>query len=304
MYINITDSETASNKGSSAGLVHYLEKENRLDKEKAPEHWFSNGQNTIQAYEVRNALDNNVAKLGKIDAKFFLLNISPSQKEIRHLKELYGEEGAREQLKAYAQTIMDEYARNFKRPGIESGKDLLWFGKLENHRYYNHHDPEVKQWIRKRGERKEGDQMHVQVIVSRKDATNKIKLSPMNNSRGRNAEHSKKVGQFDRSAFKNSGERLFDEKFNFERELSETFRYANTQKKGSLQDRISLQAEKVKQQKYRKEPEKTIKKTYLQEMSRTNYLDTLLKPTEADSGSVPRSKKKRKRAEVSQSIGL
>lgn len=55
----------------------------------------------------------------------------------------------------------------------------------------------LKQGIRKRDEEKEGDQMHVQVIVSPKDATNKIKLSPMNNSRGSNAEHSKKVGRFD-----------------------------------------------------------------------------------------------------------
>ena len=157
MFINITDSETASNKGSSAELVHYLEKENRLDKEKAPEYWFNTAKSNIPAYEVRTSLDNNVAKLGKIDAKFFLLNISPSQKEIKHLKELYGDEGAKDQLKAYVQTIMDEYARNFKRPGIESGKDLLWFGKLENHRYYNHHDPEVKQGIRKRGEHKEGE---------------------------------------------------------------------------------------------------------------------------------------------------
>lgn len=303
MYINITDSATASNKGSSAGLVHYLEKENRLDKEKTPEHWFSNGQNTIQAYEVRNALYNNVAKLGKIDAKFFLLNISPSQKEIRHLKELYGEEGAKVQLKVYAQTVMDEYARNFKRTGIESGKDLLWFGKLENHRYYNHHDPKVKQGIRKRGEQKEGDQMHVQVIVSRKDVTNKIKLSPMNNSRGSNAEHSKKVGQFDRSAFKNSGESIFDHQFAFDRQLTETFRYANIQKKGSLYDRVYLQAEKLQQQEYRKErrlspqkkSERTIKKTYLQEVPRTNYLNMLLKPTKEDYGTIPKEKKKKKK---------
>lgn len=182
--------------------------------------------------------------------------------------------GVKEQ-KEYAQTVVDEYVRNFKRPGIESGKDLLWFGKLENHRYYNHHDPEVaticrqknqptaygsfitaekqiqsneNQGIRKRGERKEGEQMHVQIIVSRKDITNKIKLSPMNNSRGSNAEHSKKVGQFDRSAFKNSEERLFDEKFSFDRELTETFRYANTQKKGSLQERINLYFKTVKQE--------------------------------------------------------
>lgn len=313
MYINITDSETASNKGSSADLVHYLEKENRLDKEKAQENWFNTAKSNILAYEVRTSLDNNVAKLGKIDVKFFLLNISPSQKEIKHLKELYGEEGSQAQLKEYAQRVMDEYARNFKRPGIESCKDLLWFGKLENHRYYNHHDPEVKQGIRKRGERKEGEQMHVQVIVSRKDITNKIKLSPMNNSRGSNAEHSKKVGQFDRSAFKNSGERLFDEKFSFDRELTETFRYVNTQKKGRLEDRIALQAEMVKQQEYMKgrplskeqELGKTVKNTYLQEMPRTNYLNTLFKPTEGDYGVVTRGKKKKKKKrELSQGLGL
>lgn len=313
MYINITDSEAASNKGSSADLVHYLEKENRLDKEKAPENWFNTARINIPAYEVRTSLDNNVAKLGKIDAKFFLLNISPSQKEIKHLKELYGDESAKTQLKQYAQTIMDEYARNFKRPGIESGKDLLWFGKLENHRYYNHHDPEVRQGIRKRGERKEGEQMHVQIIVSRKDATNKIKLSPMNNSRGSNAEHSKKVGQFDRSAFKNSGEGLFDEKFSFDRELSETFRYANTQKKGRLENRISLEAEKVRQREYRKErllpkgqePKKPVKNPHLQEMPRTSYLNILFKPTEEDYGVMPRRKrKKKKKSELSQGLGL
>ena len=109
-----------------------------------------------------------------------------------------------------------------------------------------------------------------------------------------------KVGQFDRSAFKNSRERLFDGKFNFDRELTETFRYANTQKKGRLEDRISLQAEKVKQQGYRKEralpkgqePEKTVKKTHLQEMPRTNYLNTLFKPTEENYEGMPRRKRR------------
>lgn len=244
MYINITDSETADNKGSSGGLVHYLDKENRLDKEKAPEYWFNHKQNDILSQDAQTALDHNIAKLSKTDAKFFLINISPSQKEIAWLKEKYGDLGAPEQLKAYAVSVMDEYARNFKRPGIESGNDLLWFGKLEKHRYYSHKDPEVKQGLKKRGERKPGEQMHVQVIVSRKDITNKIKLSPMNKSRGKNAEHSKKLGQFDRSAFKASGEYLFDQKFDFERGLTETFRYANAQKKGNLEDRLALRAEK------------------------------------------------------------
>jgi hypothetical protein len=253
MYINITDSETADNKGSSGNLVHYLDKENRSDLEKTPEFWFNGQRSNISSHEAKQALDWNIAKLSKTDAKFFLVNISPSQKEIAFLKEKYGEDGAKEQLKAYAASVMDEYALNFKRPGIESNKDLLWFGKLENHRYYTHKDPEVKQGIKKRGERKPGEQMHIQVVVSRKDITNKIKLSPMNKSRGKNNEHSKKMGQFDRSAFKSSGEKIFDDNFSFERGFTETFRYANAQKKGNLEQRMAIHAGKQNQRSAQKD---------------------------------------------------
>ena len=45
----------------------------------------------------------------------------------------------------YTKILKNEaYARNFKRPGIESGIDLLWNGKLECHCYYHHTDEEVK----------------------------------------------------------------------------------------------------------------------------------------------------------------
>ena len=135
---------------------------------------------------------------------------------------------------------MDAYAQNFKREGINSHVDLVWFAKLENYRYYTYKDQEVKQGIKKRGDRKEGEQMHVQVIVSRKDRTNSIKLSPMNTSRGKNEEHSKKMGQFDRVAFKQGGEALFDELFEFDRRLKETMAYANTKKNGSLNERIKI----------------------------------------------------------------
>jgi len=248
MFIQITDSATANNKGSSAGLVHYLDKENRMNSHAEPELWFDQDRQQIPSYEAEKAIDNNIAKLSKTDAKFFLINISPSQKEIAWLKEQYGEDGAKDQLKAYAVKIMDEYARNFKRAGVDSNKDLLWFGKLENFRYYNHKDKEVKQGLRQRGERKPGEQMHIQVIVSRKDITNKIKLSPMNNSKGLNAEHTRRMGQFDRSAFKQSGERVFDEQFKFDRKLDETFAYAKTRAKGSLEQRIAMQSAKRKQE--------------------------------------------------------
>ncbi|MFD2961971.1 MULTISPECIES: DUF5712 family protein [Olivibacter] len=244
MYINITKSETGDNKGSSGTLVHYLEKENRMQPENAmenkPERWFNGTANDIKPHEVRMGIDRNVAKLGRDDSKFFLINVSPSQKELAHLVSKYGEDVAREKLKEFATRVMDEYARNFKRPGIESHKDLLWFGKLENHRYYGHNDREVKSGQKRKGERKEGRQMHVQIIVSRKDITNTVKLSPQNTSRGGNKAHSQKLGQFDRTAFKQSGETLFDELFDFERNLKDSLQYANTMKKGTAQQKAQM----------------------------------------------------------------
>jgi len=85
MYINITDSETGNNKGSCGDLVAYLEKENRLPDNKKQEHWFNGERNDIKPHEVRIGIDGNIAKLGREDSKFFLLNINPSRKEIDFL---------------------------------------------------------------------------------------------------------------------------------------------------------------------------------------------------------------------------
>ena len=241
MFINISDSKEAANKGSSSGLVHYLEKENRLDKKNQPEYWFNGKGVNIDPYQVMKTIDNNIAKLGKVDAKFFLVNISPSQKEIAFLRKQYGDDGVKDQLKGFAVRVMDAYAHNFKREGVNSHEDLVWFAKLENYRYYTYNDPEVKQGLKMRGDRKKGEQLHVQVIISRKDATNTIKLSPMNNSRGKNEEHSKKMGQFDRVGFKQSGEGLFDSLFEFDRQLKDTMAYANMQKNGSLYERMEME---------------------------------------------------------------
>lgn len=242
MYINITDSETANNKGSSSELVSYLEKENRLCNKQEPESWFNHNSQHIEPFEVRRAIDGNIARLCKTDAKFFLINISPSQKELNFLKERFGAAGVKDQLKRYAEKVMDEYARNFKRTGINSAKDLIWFGKVENYRYYGYKDKEVLEGVKKCGERKEGEQMHIQMIVSRKDATNKIKLSPMNNSKGKNEGHSKKLGQFHRVVFKQSGETVFDQFFHFDRQLKDTMAYANIHKNGNLKQKEQLSA--------------------------------------------------------------
>ncbi|MGN8067813.1 DUF5712 family protein [Mucilaginibacter sp. 22184] len=250
MHVNITKSETGNNKGSSSQLVAYLEKENRLAEQlnNEPEYWFNAGRNNIQAYEVRQGIDGNVAKLSKDDVKFFLINISPSEKEQLFLKSKFGEKGAKVYLKAYANEVMDAYAKNFKRKGIDGNKDLVYYGKLEHHRYYTYKDLEVRKGKAMRGDRKPGEQMHIQVIVSRKDASNSIKLSPLNNSRGTNAAHSLQVGQFDRVAFKQATERLFDKAFGYEREVGESFRYVNTLKHGSYEQRQEVKEQQKQEQ--------------------------------------------------------
>ncbi len=240
MFINISASETGNNKGSSSALVQYLEKENKGRHRSEHEAWFNGGDSSIQPHQVRMAIDGNISKLGKNDSKFFLINLSPSSKELAHLLAVYGEEGLKDQLKFFAERMMDEYARNFKREGVKSSADLLWFAKVEDQRYYRHTDKAVKEGIKKVGDIKDGLQTHVQIIVSRKDITDRIKLSPQNTSKGSNAEHSAKLGQFDRKAFKQSGENVFDTMFGFQRNLKETVAYASVMKNGSIADKLDL----------------------------------------------------------------
>ncbi|MEH3112620.1 DUF5712 family protein [Pedobacter terrae] len=314
MYINITDSETANNHGSSRELVHYLEKENRIKDKPEPEFWFNHTGNRIESYEVRNAIDSNIAKLCKTDAKFFLVNISPSQKELKYLEESYGKKEMNKQLRKYAEKVMDEYARNFKREGISSAKDLMWFGKIEHHRYYGHKDKEVLNGEKKRGERKEGNQMHIQIIVSRKDASNKIKLSPMNNSKGKNEAHSKKLGQFNRVAFKQGGEELFDRTFDFDRQLKDKMAYANIQKNRSLEQRMQLDVlDNVPDNKLLKNNlvDRITNRefpTLIDMVSKTNHsniFELLLAPTfETEQQDIDKTKKrKRKKHSIDQGLG-
>lgn len=298
MFINITDSEKGNNKGSSGQLVHYLDKEQRLFD--APEQlWFNGNAIDIASFEVGTAIDNNVAKLMKTDAKFFLINVSPSHKELHHLINKFGELKSRQQLKDYAIKVMDEYARNFHRPGVESHKDLLWFAKLEHHRYYSFRDKEVKSGEVKAGTTKPDDQWHIQIIVSRKDITNKIRLSPMNKSRGKNLIHSKKLGQFDRTAFKQSGEVLFDSLFNFDRKLGDTFKYLNTQKNGSHQDQIAMN---IKQEEVKRPKQIKAGRGFKLEIpglairhKKASMLESLLQPVQDYSTLMPRKGKKKKK---------
>lgn len=233
-HINITTSSTGSNAGSCGQLVEYLEKENRLKPEEKAELWFNQQQADLRPYEVRQGIDGNTAKLKQQEAKFYLINISPSQKELAHL----GNDP--EKLKAYARSVMAEYAANFQK-GL-SPDDVKWYGKVEYHRGYKWTDPAVQQGLSQRGEAKAGHQMHVQIIVSRKDSANQRLLSPLTNHRGqgKSEAHGQKFGQFNRVSFKERSELVFDQQVGYRRELEESFRYQNTMSNGTAQERAAM----------------------------------------------------------------
>lgn len=236
-HINITTSSTGSNAGSCGQLVEYLEKENKLKAEHKAELWFNQGRDDLRPYEVRQAIDANTGKLKQHEAKFYLVNISPSQKELAHIG------NNPQKLKDYARGVMAEYAANFQK-GL-GPDDVKWYGKVEYNRGYKWTDADVKQGLHQRGELKAGPQLHVQIIVSRKDMANQRLLSPLTNHRGqgKSAEHGHKFGQFNRVEFKTRSEQAFDHQTGYRRELEESFRYQNTMSHGTTQEKAAMTLE-------------------------------------------------------------
>lgn len=271
-HVNITASETGGNTGSCGQLTDYLEKENqKLGKN---ELWFDQARDDIGPDQVKSGIDNNVAKLKKTEAKFYLININPSGKELDHIG------GNPQKLKAYAREVMKEYAENFNK-GL-SEKDIKYYGKIEYNRYYTHEDPEVKRGIRRRGEIKEGNQMHAQLIVSRKTADNGRLISPMTNHRGTNSEHSQKYGQFDRLSFTERCETAFDRTFSYQRELTETFKYRKVMLNGSAMERADMiVAERSHQAKQAKEQVQSVEQNKREKIELTQHPEVIYKKNQS-----------------------
>lgn len=148
-----------------------------------------------------------------------------------------------QKLKDYARSVMVEYAANFQK-GL-GADDVKWYGKVEYNRAYKWTDPAVQQGQSQRGEAKAGHQMHVQIIVSRKDSHNQRLLSPMTNHRGmgKSEAHGQKFGQFNRVEFKARSEAAFDQQMSYRRELEESFRYQNTMSNGTTQEKVAMTLE-------------------------------------------------------------
>lgn len=186
-------SKASNNTGSCVKLANYL------DKEKADEKsFFSHFENDVPLSEVIHKMDNNKRTLKRNQDKFYSLSYSPSAKEVKHLVKMFTGKEVNElseltkeerqvvfdEFREYVRDCMDVYARNFNREREISGKDLVYFGRVEEFRYYTGEDEEVKLGLKKQGDKKPGINLHAHIIVSRMDATQTISLSPLSSSRG------------------------------------------------------------------------------------------------------------------------
>lgn len=85
--------------------------------------------------------------------------------------------------------------------------------------------------------------MHCHLIVSRKDQTNKKKLSRLTNHK--NTQKGIVKGGFDRKNLFQQVEQGFDKRFDYKRELTESFEYYNTMKNGNISDQLKIQERQI-----------------------------------------------------------
>jgi hypothetical protein len=231
---------SAGGVGSSSGLAGYLELEVQGS-------WFNQTSEDIEVEKVINEIDSNKRNLGSDDMKYYHIIISPSEKELTHIK------NDPEKLRDYARSAMENYAENFNK-GIKS-ENLVWFGKVEQERHYNFRDKAVKLDEKEKGSQKEGLQTHIHIIVSRTEnlnlytegkksgeieRKNPLKLSPMTNHRA--TEKGAVKGGFERKSFIEKNENTFDKKFSYQREKQESFNYSLNQSKSMKTDHSQKKA--------------------------------------------------------------
>ena len=215
-----------NNAGSSRQLANYMEHEDleRMEKGIYTEGLFNLTDDNIYKSKVIKDIDSNVGQLLKTDAKFYAIHVSPSEKELRVMGNTKQEQA--EAMKRYIREVfIPEYAKNFNK-GL-SEVDIKFYGKIHFDR--NRSDNELN--------------MHCHLIVSRKDQSNKKKLSPLTNHK--NTKKGTVTGGFDRVNLFQRAEQGFNKLFGYNRPLAETFEYCNTIKNGSMPNKLKIQEKEI-----------------------------------------------------------
>ena len=177
MYVKLINPATHgqaayNNSGSSAQTLNYLKQEAGKDGQEAA--FFNSEEDGLSAAELMADIDSNVKGLRAEDAKFYSLVLSPSEAELAHI------DNDEEKLKDYTRKAMEQYAANFQlKDGKQLGsEDIVWGATVHQERSYRGTDPEVAAGNAKVGDQRPGLQTHVHVIVSARDADQKISLNP------------------------------------------------------------------------------------------------------------------------------
>ena len=221
---------TYNNAGSSRQLASYMEHEDleRMEKEIYTDGFFNLTEDNIYKSKVVKDIDTNIGQLLKTDAKFFAIHVSPSEKELQAMGNTEQEQA--ESMKRYIREVfIPEYAKNFNKGLSEA--DIKFYGKIHFDR--SRSDNELN--------------MHCHLIVSRKDQANKKKLSPLTNHK--NTKNGVIKGGFDRVNLFQQAEQGFDKLFGYNRQLSESFEYANIMKNGNIEDKLKMQEQILKEPK-------------------------------------------------------
>lgn len=217
---------TYNNSGSSRQLVAYCEHEDlqRMEQGIYTEGFFNLTDDNIYKSQVIKDIDSNIGQLLKTDAKFYAIHVSPSENELKAMGNTEQEQA--EAMKRYIrEVVIPEYSKNFNK-GL-SAEDIKFYGKIHFSR-----------------DRSDNEQnMHCHLIVSRKDQSNKVKISPLTNHR--NTKKGVITGGFERTALFENVEKGFDKLFGYHRQLSETFEYCNAMKNGSMTDKLKMQEKEI-----------------------------------------------------------
>ena len=215
-------SGTYNNADSSRQLANYCEHEDleRMEKGIYTDGFFNLTDDDIYKSKVIKDIDTNIGQLLKTDAKFFAIHVSPSESELQAMGNTEQEKA--EAMKRYIREVfIPEYAKNFNK-GL-SEEDIKFYGKIHFDR--NRSDNELN--------------MHCHLIVSRKDQTNKKKLSPLTNHK--NTKKGTVMGGFDRVNLFQQAEQGFDKLFGYNRQQSESFDFRNTMKNATISEQLELQ---------------------------------------------------------------
>ena len=221
---------TYNNSGSSRQLANYLEHEDleRMEKGIYTEGFFNLTEDNIYKSTAIKDIDTNIGQLLKTDAKFYVIHVSLSENELRAMGNTEQEKA--EAMKRYIREVfIPQYANNFNKE--LSASDIKFYGKIHFDR--SRSDNELN--------------MHCHLIVSRKDQANKKKLSPLTNHK--NTKNGVIKGGFDRVNLFQQAEQGFDKLFGYNRQLSESFEYANIMKNGNIEDKLKMQEQILKEPK-------------------------------------------------------